>query len=130
MNDRVLEALGTRQSALGGVAGARRRGVTLVELLVAIVIVGLLAGVVGLAVRRAPQPSEAERLATDVADARRTALRDGRPATIEIRLDGAPHAVTALPDGGVIADRVVRQRLGIDRLTGISLPADEITRAH
>lgn len=110
--------------------GRRRAGVTLVELLVAIVIVGLLAGVVGLAARRAPEPSEAERLATAVANARRTSLRDGRPATIEIRLGGARHAVTALPDGGVIADKVVRERLGIDRVTGIVLRTEESTRAR
>ena len=125
-----MTALGPRPSALGESSAIRRGGVTLVELLVAIAIVGLLAGVVGLAARRAPQPGEAERLATFVADARRTALRNGRPATIEIRLDGAPHAITALPDGGMIADRVVRKRLGIDRLTGVVLPTDESARAR
>jgi prepilin-type N-terminal cleavage/methylation domain-containing protein len=125
-----VTALGPRPSALGEPADARRRGVTLVELLVAIVIVGLLAGVAGVAVRRAPAPSETDRLLAAVAGARRAAVRDRRAATIEIRLGGAPYAVTALPDGGVIADRVVREQLGIDRLTGVALPADESTRAH
>ena len=84
--------------------GRRRAGVTLVELLVAIVIVGLLAGVVGLAARRAPQPDEAERLAAAVASARRTALQTGHPVTIELHIDGDVHAITARPDGGACLD--------------------------
>jgi prepilin-type N-terminal cleavage/methylation domain-containing protein len=97
---------------------AVRGGVTLVELLVAVVIVGLLAGVAGLAVRRAPEPSDDDRLVAAIAAARRTALREGRQETIELRLDGEPHAVTALPDGSVITDEATHGRLGIDRLTG------------
>ena len=125
-----MKALGPRLSALGGAAGARRGGITLVELLVAIVVVGLLAGVTGLAVRHAPEPSEAERLVTTVAGARRTAAREQRSATIELRLDGALHAVTALPDGGVVADPIVRERLGIDRLTGVALASEAAARAR
>lgn len=124
-----IVALGTRPSALGGASRARL-GVTLLELLVAVVIVGLLAGVVGLAVRRLPEPSEAERLAALVVDARRTALRAGRPETIVLRLDGAAHAVTALPNGEVVADAAVRERLGIERLAGVIPGAGESAGAR
>ena len=96
----------------------------------AIAIVGLLAGVVGLAARGVPEPSEAERVAAVVADARRSALREKRPATIEIRLGDAPHAVTALPDGRVVADRAVRERLGLDGLTGVVLGPEEGARVR
>lgn len=112
-------------------SGVTRSGVTLVELLVAIAIVGFLAGVVGVAARHAPEPSAADRLVAALAHTRRTAIREGRAVSVEVRiegdLDGEPHAVTALPDGQVIADATLRTKLGLDRLTGVTR-ATTVTR--
>ena len=123
-------ALDPPRSPLGRAAGLPHAGVTLVELLVTIAIVGLLAGGGGRAVRRAPEPSEAERLLAAVSDARRTALRERRPVTIEIRLDGSARAATALPDGRVIADGAVRRQLGIDMLTGVVVGPEQGAHAR
>ena len=92
---------------------ADRRGVTLLELLVVLVILGLVASLVAFApaaVERVP----AGEVEARVAAARREALRSGAPVTIDITIDGHPHSLTALPDGSVIADPT----LGVERLSG------------
>lgn len=92
------------------------RGVTLIELVVALALLGIMSGVVGLSIRtarRVPTPNVALLAA---ARARDSALRLGRPVTIVIARDSQSFDVTALPDGRVIAAK----KLAIDPLTGAS----------
>lgn len=106
-----------------------RPGMTMLELIVVVAIMGIMAGFVGLAAMRmeppaAPGTIEAAR--ATVADARRAAIRNGAPVSVAVSVDagvgnegsvsamaGPLHAI-AFPDGSVIADPA----LGIDRLTG------------
>jgi len=88
----------------------RRRGVTLVELMVVLVLLGLMAGVVGLAWRR-PSPHDD----TDVtAAARQRAIATGATVRVETTTAGRRVTVAALPDGSVIAPAELR----IDPLSG------------
>jgi prepilin-type N-terminal cleavage/methylation domain-containing protein len=91
-----------------------RPGVTLVELIVVLAILGVIAGVTTLAFRTVPPGPRVEPWASAVAQARRTALDSARAVTITLSVNGAPHAVTAMPDGSVIADISIP----VDRLTG------------
>ena len=90
-----------------------RSGVTLTELMVVLVILGLMAGVVGLAWR--PNPASRERRLDPIAAARHEALQSGRPVRARISIDGRSVAIAALPDGRIIAPA----RLRIDPLTGV-----------
>ncbi|MGH7718681.1 MAG: pilus assembly FimT family protein [Gemmatimonadaceae bacterium] len=95
-------------------ASSSERGATLVELIVVLALLAILAGVVGLSIRRAPEIPQAGDIQAMVADARRTAIRSGRSVTRLLSIDGRAIAVTAHPDGVVIADPGV----AVDRLTG------------
>lgn len=92
-------------------------GVTLLELLVVLMILGLLAGVVGLSWRNdpwiAPTASGSEEPATVLA-ARGEAIESGRSVTTVVHLDGREVHVTALPDGRVLG----AEALGFDPLSG------------
>jgi prepilin-type N-terminal cleavage/methylation domain-containing protein len=92
----------------------RTSGFTLVELIVVLALLGLLTAVVGVTLSRVEKPAAVERDAAAIADARRAALRSGRPVTVVVRRDGTAMSATALPDGSVIG----ADRLGVDRLTG------------
>lgn len=106
-----------------------RDGMTLVELLVVIAVLGVLAAV---AVAAAPpHPAPRETGLARVGRARRRAIAEGRPVYDSV-LDAAPsvtqlaapdapadvgiawRAFTALPDGAVVADAGV----AVERLTG------------
>jgi prepilin-type N-terminal cleavage/methylation domain-containing protein len=80
------------------------RGVTLVELLVVLTVVGLLIGLTGLALASLREPHESQRV-MEMRAARAAAIRDG----IRISADGA----LFLPDGRVIGP-------GTDSLRGVS----------
>lgn len=96
-------------------------GVTLVELIVSIALLGLLAGIVGLATRRSNPGSFAGTPAAQLAAARREALRTGLPVSLSLSVDGHLRLATALPDGSVLADSA----LGMDRLSGSSAETAE-----
>jgi prepilin-type N-terminal cleavage/methylation domain-containing protein len=91
-----------------------RRGVTLVELIVVLAILGVFAGVTALAFRRKKPVPSALAWASEVAAARRTALDSARQVSLTVQIGDSVYAATAMPDGSVIAD----PQLGIDRLTG------------
>jgi prepilin-type N-terminal cleavage/methylation domain-containing protein len=90
-----------------------QEGATLVELLIVLAILGVVAGVVGLAARGASRPEPDDNFAR-IAAARREAVASGRPVGIVLRLDGRPVDVSAWPDGSVRADTA----LAVDPLTG------------
>ena len=88
----------------------RRNGATLMELLVAVAIVGVLLAVVG----PGPRPTAASGtpdIASRVASARGHALRSGRPVTTVVDSNG--HELTLYPDGSAAVDS-----LKVDPLTG------------
>ena len=90
-----------------------RRGVTLVELMVVLVLLGVMAGVVGLAWR--PDPANRARHRDAIADARHQALETGTAVRLEITVDGHTDTIAALPDGRLIAPAA----LHLDPLTGM-----------
>jgi prepilin-type N-terminal cleavage/methylation domain-containing protein len=93
------------------------RGITLMELLVVLVLLGIVTSVVGLAMRSAGSLANVNGVdgpQVAAARARDSAVRLGRPVTIVIARDSQPLAVRALPDGRVVADG----RLGVDPLSG------------
>lgn len=98
-----------------------RPGFTLVELLVALVVLGVSLGAVVLALDAWTPVEDPARSA--IADARARAIAEGRPVRSTVRLtvldavsgpDTSLQHVTAMPDGSVI----VASALGFDRLTG------------
>lgn len=88
-----------------------RAGVTLIELVVVLLVLGLLGGMSGLAVSSLRPPSEAPREA-GLWRARAEAIRTGR--SVRIADDTAP--AVFLPDGRAIGS-------GLDPLTGQALGA-------
>lgn len=83
---------------------ALRPGLTLVELIAAIAILGLMAGIAGVAYRGAEPVSAPDEFTAAVSAARREAVRLRTPVTISIRADGQLRDATALPDGSVVID--------------------------
>jgi prepilin-type N-terminal cleavage/methylation domain-containing protein len=90
-----------------------RRGVTLIELIVTLVILAVISGVTVLAIRRIdpPQPNDPR---TMFADTLRSVLASGRPTVVRLLTDSGPASGAVRADGSIIADSV----FGIDRLTG------------
>jgi prepilin-type N-terminal cleavage/methylation domain-containing protein len=90
--------------------GVRNGGVTLVELIVVLAIIGLVVGVSGLALASLQAPRESVWV-RELRRARAEAIRTGRP--VEIRDDRSPLTAHALflPDGRVLG-------AGLDPLTG------------
>ena len=91
-----------------------RAGVTLLELMVVLTLLSILAGVVTLSMRPTPHTSSAEKTVARVLAARDSALRFGRSVTVVVSVSGSESAVTAIPDGRVVAD----PGLGFDLLSG------------
>jgi prepilin-type N-terminal cleavage/methylation domain-containing protein len=97
--------------------GRRRAGVTLAELLVVIVILGLVAGIAIQAlapVHGAPDSAARGAIERQLRWARSTALRTRRPVVVHVDDSSAVLAAVALPDGSVIGDAMLVR----DRLTG------------
>lgn len=80
----------------------RAQGITLLELLVVLTVLGLILGVSGLALGSLQMPRESEQVMA-LRRARADAIHSGAPRTA--------HGVRFLPDGRAIGD-------GIDELTG------------
>ncbi|HEX8361680.1 MAG TPA: type II secretion system protein [Longimicrobium sp.] len=90
-----------------------RSGSTLLELVVALAVLGITAGVAGVALRATDDPDPAAVRAAQVSAARRSAL-EARRAVPFILADGGPAGV-ALPDGRVL---LADSALDVDPLTG------------
>jgi len=88
---------------------ARSRGVTLVELLVVLALLGLVLGVSGLALASLREPRESDAL-RELARARAQAIRTGVPARASTTISHLPSPLF-LPDGRAIGPNV-------DPLTG------------
>ena len=95
-----------------------RAGVTLVELLVTLAILGLVMGAVSFATRSVPELTELTRIRATLSRARHAAVSEGRAITIEMVFDGRYQAATAHPNGSLSADHLLVEQLGIDLLTG------------
>jgi prepilin-type N-terminal cleavage/methylation domain-containing protein len=90
-----------------------RRGMTLIELLITITIMGIVAGVATMGVRRIQAPRPDNPLVI-VGDSLRRAVAEGRAITIRLVVDGHPAAATVNVDGSIVADSVFKA----DRLAG------------
>ena len=91
-----------------------RRGVTLAELMVVIVILGVMAGVTAVAfARREPVTPMNPTLAV-IAEARAKAIGTGQPATILLGAGDSLRLATGYPDGRVVTDAAV----ALDPLAG------------
>lgn len=91
-----------------------RRAVTLVELLIVLVLLGLMAGVVGLTIQTVPRPATTDPVLAAVNAARDSAIRTGHAVTVTLHVGGVERDATAEPDGHILADSA----LHIDPLTG------------
>jgi prepilin-type N-terminal cleavage/methylation domain-containing protein len=92
-----------------------RDGTTLVELLVVLAVLGVMTSVAGLAFHNMrASPTAAAAVLDRIAAARREAIATGRTVSTTVMLDGRPHAVTAYPDGRVLADSMP----ALDALSG------------
>jgi len=89
-------------------------GITLVELLVVLVLLGIAASVVGLAFGSSQRQAMATTVRDELNAARDSAIRSGHPLTLQTRGLNSDHWMTALPDGRIIADSA----LAIDRFSG------------
>lgn len=90
----------------------RRRGTTLVELIVVLAILTTVTGLVGLAFSK-PAPVSAS-AADRIAAARRSAIATGRPVVIAFVAESDSQRAIALPDGSVVGADILK----VDRLTG------------
>jgi len=88
-------------------------GFTLVEMIVVVALLGLIAGMSGLAFVGLRSPRDSERV-RDLRRARAEAIQTGRPVVTES--NGAPRTVLFLPDGRAVG-------LGADPLTGAPVDA-------
>jgi prepilin-type N-terminal cleavage/methylation domain-containing protein len=97
-------------------------GVTLVELIVVLAVIGLTFGIVGVALRsERANPRELDASVSvreQLARARREALRSGMRQIVIVRDNGNSYSATAWPDGRIVAESTLDVLAGIDRLSG------------
>ena len=91
-----------------------RPAVTLVELLIVLVVLGVTAGVVGLTLQTARPIRTVDPVRAAIAAARDSAIRTGHPVIVTVAGGAAILPVTTYPDGRVTVDPSMR----IDPLTG------------
>lgn len=117
-----MKPIGVRQRASGRSFRRCRSGVTLVELLVVVVLLGLMAGLAGVAITRRSATSGAEaraqQIISQLAAARRAALRSGGAVSITVVDSAGVGSATALPDGSLVSDSLLGAIVPWDRLSG------------
>ena len=91
-----------------------RRGFTLAEVIVTVALLGVLAAVANLAVRRIEKPDPTAP-ATIIADSLPVAVREARQITLVMPDDSGVLVATLHPDGSIVAD----PRLALERFIGI-----------
>lgn len=91
----------------------RRPGFTLVELMVVLLVLGIMAGVVGLSIRNRPPTPAVSTIDAQLTELRTRAVTSGRPATILLVTDSIVGQATAYPDG-----RVLSTVGNVERVTG------------
>jgi prepilin-type N-terminal cleavage/methylation domain-containing protein len=91
----------------------QRRGVTLIELVVVLAILGVMAAVTGLTMNTATPAASLDATIVQITHLRDSALTTGRPVTAILTHHDTAIAVTAFPDG-----RVLSTGGNIDRMTG------------
>ena len=102
-----------------------RRGTTLLELSVTIALIALATTIASLAARRMDIPYAGGGFAMRLARARQAALTSARPERITLVRHDTVFMVTALPDGGLLAD----SSLHLNRLSARHLaPPGGLTR--
>ena len=91
------------------------RGSTLIEMLVTLALLGIIASVATLGIRRVtrPAPNDPMTIMADTVDA---VIASGHPTTLQFIVSGRPALATINPDGSIIADSA----LHVDRFTGRS----------
>ncbi|MEP6493407.1 MAG: prepilin-type N-terminal cleavage/methylation domain-containing protein [bacterium] len=91
----------------------RRRGNTLIELLVTISILAIVSGIATMAIRRIDRPNPADPQQM-LADSARKVVATGRSLRIHVVIDGNPASAVIAADGSIVADSA----FGIERFTG------------
>lgn len=91
-----------------------RTGVTLLELILVLAILGLMAGIVGLAAPRIVTITKADSAVARAMELRALAIRSGNVLTGDVATHSGIVTVSAYPDGRVLADSALR----IDPLSG------------
>ena len=104
----------------GGAANARtnsprRRGLTLIELMVVLVLLAILASVVGLSIRTAQPVSGLTPVEAQLAALRDSATRTGHAVSAQIATPSGLRDATAYPDGRLVAD----PEFNVNPLTGL-----------
>jgi prepilin-type N-terminal cleavage/methylation domain-containing protein len=95
-----------------------RPGVSLLEVIVTLAVLGVLTAVVGLSWQRQQAAAHTASAAATVAAARRKALDLGTSVTVRVELDDGVHVITVTPDGRIRGG----EALGFDPLAGRPLP--------
>lgn len=91
-----------------------RAGVTLLELILVLAILGLMAGIVGLVAPRTIAVPKSDSAAARAMALRASAIRTGRVVTGDVSVRSDVAVVSAYPDGRIVADSA----LHIDQLSG------------
>ena len=91
---------------------------TLLELIVCVAVLGLMAAVSVLALRRTVPRDPIDPMSI-IANTLENVLATGAAATLQFTVNGRPASATINPDGSILADSV----LGVDRFTGRSTRA-------
>ena len=104
----------TRYDKVLHLAFSRRRGVTLIELLVTIIVLSIVLAITTLSLAGEKRASVAiESVSVKVRALRSGAIASGVPRTATLTDSAGTRLVTALPDGRVISDMP-----GLDRMAG------------